>query len=150
MAYNLVEYSPQVLDHYENPRNVGEIEDADAVATAGNPACGDLMRLSLRIRDGIIEDARFKTFGCGAAIAASSMATEMLKGRSLEEAARLTNRDVAEALGGLPPVKMHCSVLAEDAVRAALADYRNRTETGAGSARARSGAGRSGNQEATR
>ncbi len=120
---NLADYSDKVLDHYENPRNVGEIKDADASSTVGNPACGDLMKMTFKIKDGRIIDVKFKTFGCGAAIATSSMATELIKGKTLEEAEKLTNEAVAEALGGLPPVKMHCSVLAADAVKAALEDY---------------------------
>lgn len=121
--YSFSDYSEKVLDHYENPRNVGEINDPDASATVGNPACGDLMKMTFRIVDGIVVDVKFKTFGCGAAIATSSMATELIKGKTLEEVEKLTNKAVAEALGGLPPVKMHCSVLAEDAVKAALDDY---------------------------
>lgn len=122
-------YSPKVIEYYENPRNMGTIANADGVGLVGAPACGDVMKLTIKIAkddDGneIIEDARFKTFGCGAAIATSSMATEMIKGRRIEEAMRLTNRDVANALGGLPPVKMHCSVLAEEALKAAINDYR--------------------------
>jgi nitrogen fixation NifU-like protein len=123
---NLADYSDKVLDHYENPRNVGEIKDADAASTVGNPACGDLMKMTFKIQDGRIVDVKFKTFGCGAAIATSSMATELIKGKTIEEAENLTNEAVAEALGGLPPVKMHCSVLAADAVRAALEDYYKR------------------------
>ncbi len=121
--YSANDYSEKVLEHYENPRNVGEIENPDASSTVGNPACGDLMKMTFRIVDGVIVDVKFKTFGCGAAIATSSMATELIKGKTLEEAEKLTNKAVAEALGGLPPVKMHCSVLAEDAVKAALDDY---------------------------
>lgn len=121
--YGFSDYSEKVLEHYENPRNVGEIENPDASATVGNPACGDLMKMTFRIVDGVVVDVKFKTFGCGAAIATSSMATELIKGKTLEEVERLTNKAVAEALGGLPPVKMHCSVLAEDAVKAALEDY---------------------------
>lgn len=124
-------YSPKVIEYYENPRNMGTIANADGVGLVGAPACGDVMKLTIKIAkddDGneIIEDARFKTFGCGAAIATSSMATEMIKGRRIEEAMRLTNRDVANALGGLPPVKMHCSVLAEEALKAAINDYRTK------------------------
>lgn len=117
-------YSDQVMDHFENPRNVGEIENADGVGTVGNAKCGDIMRIYLQVEDDIITDVKFKTFGCGAAIATSSMATEMVKGKSIEEALMLTNKAVAEALGGLPPVKMHCSLLAEEAVKAAIEDYR--------------------------
>ncbi len=122
------EYTEQLLDHYRNPRNVGDVEDPDAVATVGHPEHGDVMRLSLRIGDGRVLDARFKTFGCAAAIAASSMTTEMVRGKSLEEAEAITNLQVAEALGGLPATKIHCSVLAEQALRTALADYRARRE----------------------
>ncbi len=117
-------YSEKVMDHFEHPRNVGEIPDASGVGTVGNAKCGDIMRIYLKINDdGVIEDCKFKTFGCGAAIATSSMATEMIKGKTVEEAQRLTNAAVAEALDGLPPVKMHCSLLAEEAVKAALDDY---------------------------
>ena len=116
-------YSDKVLDHFSNPRNVGEIENADGVGTVGNAKCGDIMRMYLKVDDGIITDVKFKTFGCGAAIATSSMATEMVKGKSLKEALKLTNAAVAEALDGLPPVKMHCSLLAEEAVKAAVEDY---------------------------
>jgi nitrogen fixation NifU-like protein len=124
--YTFADYGPLLLDHFENPRNVGGVENPDAVGRAGNPACGDLMELSLRVRDGRIHEARFRTTGCSAAIASSSMTTVLLTGRSLEEAEALTDGEVAEALGGLPPAKLHCSVLAEDAVRAALEDYRRR------------------------
>jgi len=130
MSWNIVDYGEIVLDHYENPRNVGEIDGADGVATVGNPACGDLMKLSLRIRGGVVAEARFKTFGCGAAIAASSMTTVLIQGMKLEDLDRITNRSVADALGGLPPSKLHCSVLAEDAIREALADYRRRAAPG--------------------
>ena len=116
-------YTEKVLEHFRNPRNVGRIEDADGVGKVGNPLCGDVMVMYLRIRDDRIEDAKFETFGCGAAIATSSMATELIKGKTVEEALRVTNRVVAEALGGLPPHKMHCSVLAEEAIRAAIEDY---------------------------
>ena len=110
-----MQYSEKVLDHFTHPRNVGEIEDANGVGEVGNAKCGDIMKIYLKVSDdGIIEDVKFKTFGCGAAIATSSMATEMVKGKSLEEALKLTNKAVAEALDGLPPVKMHCSVLAEE------------------------------------
>ena len=111
------------MDHFTNPRNVGEIADASGVGTVGNAKCGDIMRIYLKIENGIIEDVKFKTFGCGAAIATSSMATEMVKGKSIEEAMKLTNKAVAEALDGLPPVKMHCSLLAEQALKEALEDY---------------------------
>lgn len=116
-------YSEKVMDHFSNPRNVGEIADANGVGTVGNAKCGDIMRMYLKVKDGIIEDVKFKTFGCGAAIATSSMATEMVKGKSLKEALALTNKAVAEALDGLPPVKMHCSLLAEEAIHAAVKDY---------------------------
>jgi len=112
------------MSHFENPRNVGEIEDASGVGTVGNAKCGDIMRMYIKVEDGVIQDVKFKTFGCGAAIATSSMATEMVKGKSIEEALALTNQAVADALGGLPPVKMHCSLLAEEAVKAAIEDYR--------------------------
>ncbi len=116
-------YSDKVMDHFNHPRNVGEIEDADGVGTVGNPVCGDIMKMYLKIQDGVITDVKFKTFGCGSAIATSSMATEMIKGKTVQEALTLTNAAVAEALDGLPAHKMHCSVLAEEAVKAALADY---------------------------
>ena len=116
-------YSEKVMDHFENPRNVGEIEDANGVGTVGNAKCGDIMRMYLKVENGIIQDVKFKTFGCGAAIATSSMATEMVKGKSLKEALQLTNKAVAEALDGLPPVKIHCSLLAEEAIHAAVEDY---------------------------
>ncbi len=116
-------YSEKVMDHFTNPRNVGEIADASGVGTVGNAKCGDIMRIYLKIENGIIEDVKFKTFGCGAAIATSSMATEMVKGKSIEEAMKLTNKAGAEALDGLPPVKMHCSLLAEQALKEALEDY---------------------------
>ncbi len=116
-------YSDKVMDHFNHPRNVGEIEDADGVGTVGNPVCGDIMKMFLKIKDGIITDVKFKTFGCGSAIATSSMATEMIKGKTVKEVMTLTNAAVAEALDGLPAHKMHCSVLAEEAVKAALADY---------------------------
>ncbi len=119
-------YSEKVMDHFNHPRNVGEIADADGVGQVGNPVCGDIMKMFLKIRDGIITDVKFKTFGCGSAIATSSMATEMIKGKSVGEALKLTNAAVAEALDGLPAHKMHCSVLAEEAVKAALADYYTR------------------------
>ena len=116
-------YSEKVMDHFENPRNVGEIEDADGVGTVGNPKCGDIMKMYLKIEDDIITDVKFKTFGCGAAVATSSMATELVKGKTVSEALELTNQAVIEALDGLPPVKIHCSVLAEEAIKAALDDY---------------------------
>ena len=117
-------YSEKVIDHFSNPRNVGEIENADGVGTVGNSKCGDIMRMYLKVDDsGVITECKVKTFGCGAAIATSSMATEMIKGKTLKEALKLTNMAVAEALDGLPPVKMHCSLLAEEAVKAAVEDY---------------------------
>lgn len=120
-------YSEKVRDHFANPRNVGTIEDASGVGEVGNAVCGDIMKMYLKIDDnGIIEDVKFNTFGCGAAIATSSMATEMIKGKSIEEAEKLTNQAVVEALDGLPPVKVHCSVLAEEAVKSALDDYRRK------------------------
>lgn len=116
-------YSEKVMDHFRNPRNVGEIEDADGVGEVGNARCGDIMKIYLKIKDGIIEDVKFNTFGCGSAIASSSMATELIKGKPLSQALELTNKAVAEALDGLPAHKMHCSVLAEEAIRAAIKDY---------------------------
>lgn len=116
-------YSEKVMEHFANPRNVGEIPDADGVGEVGNAKCGDIMKMYLKIDNGVITDVKFKTFGCGAAIATSSMATEMIKGKSVEDALKLTNKAVIEALDGLPPVKVHCSVLAEQAVKAALSDY---------------------------
>jgi nitrogen fixation NifU-like protein len=118
-----MQYSEKVLDHFAHPRNVGEIEDADGVGVVGNAKCGDIMKMYLKIEDDVIVDCKFKTFGCGAAIATSSMATELIKGRTVEEALSLTNSAVVEALEGLPAVKVHCSVLAEEAVKTALADY---------------------------
>ncbi len=125
------QYSPQVMEHFANPRNVGEIDNPDGVGTVGNPTCGDIMKMFIKVDDNVITDVKFKTFGCGAAIATSSMATELIKGKTLDEALQLTNKAVAEALGGLPPVKMHCSVLAEEAVQAAIDDYLTKT-TGKG------------------
>ncbi len=119
-------YSDKVMDHFEHPRNIGVIEDADGVGTVGNPVCGDVMKMYLKIKNNIIVDVKFKTFGCASAIATSSMATEMIKGKTVDEALELTNKAVAEALDGLPPVKMHCSVLAEEAVKAAIEDYQSK------------------------
>ena len=120
-------YSEKVMDHFQHPRNVGEIENASGVGTVGNAKCGDIMRMYLDIDDnGVIQDCKFKTFGCGAAVATSSMATELVKGKTIEEALQLTNAAVAEALDGLPPQKLHCSVLAEEAIKAALSDYYTR------------------------
>ena len=121
-----MQYSDKVMDHFMNPRNMGSIEDASGVGEVGNPTCGDIMKIYLDIEDDIIKDVKFKTFGCGSAIASSSMATEMIKGKSIHEALQLTNKAVAEALDGLPPVKMHCSVLAEEAIHKAINDYRQR------------------------
>ncbi len=119
-------YSDKVLDHFSNPRNVGEIPDADGVGEVGNAKCGDIMSMYLKVDEGVITDVRFKTFGCGAAIATSSIATELIKGSTIEEALQLTNKAVVDALGGLPPMKVHCSLLAEQAVKAAIADYYRR------------------------
>ena len=116
-------YSEKVMDHFRNPRNVGVIDDADGIGEVGNAKCGDIMRIYLKIKDGIIEDVKFETFGCGSAIASSSMATEMIKGKPVSDALALTNKAVAEALDGLPAYKMHCSVLAEEAIKKALKDY---------------------------
>ncbi len=123
-----LDYSQKVMDHFINPRNVGEIENADGVGEAGNPKCGDIMKIYLKVNPDtkIIDDVKFKTFGCASAIASSSMATEMIKGRTIEDAWNLTNNAVAEALDGLPPIKMHCSVLAEEAIHTALNDYREK------------------------
>ncbi|MEM2925445.1 MAG: Fe-S cluster assembly scaffold protein NifU [Halobacteria archaeon] len=126
-------YSEKVLDHFRNPRNVGEIENADGIGTVGNPVCGDLMSVYIKVKDDKLEDVKFKTFGCGAAIATSSMITELAKGKTLEEAMKITRKDVADALGGLPPVKMHCSNLAADALHEAIKDYlKKKTEKGEG------------------
>ena len=119
-------YSEKVMDHFRNPRNVGVIEDANGIGEAGNAKCGDIMKMYLKIEGDIVQDVKFETFGCGSAIASSSMATELIKGQPVSEVERLTNKAVAEALDGLPEYKMHCSVLAEEAIRAALEDYRNR------------------------
>ena len=119
-------YSEKVMDHFKNPRNVGVIEDADGVGEVGNAKCGDIMKMYIKVEDGKIADVKFETFGCGSAIATSSMATEMIKGKSLDEALTLTNKAVTEALGGLPAYKLHCSVLAEQAVQAAILDYYKR------------------------
>lgn len=119
-------YSEKVMDHFANPRNVGEIPDADGVGEVGNAKCGDIMKMYIKVENGRIADVKFKTFGCGAAIATSSIATEMIKGQSIEDALKLTNKAVVEALDGLPPAKIHCSVLAEQAIKAALSDYYTR------------------------
>ncbi|MCM8770896.1 MAG: Fe-S cluster assembly scaffold protein NifU, partial [Candidatus Omnitrophica bacterium] len=116
-------YSEKVMDHFLHPRNVGEIPDASGIGNVGNPICGDVMRMYIKVENNIITDAKFKTFGCGAAISTSSMVTELVKGKSIEEALSISNQAVAEALGGLPAIKMHCSVLAEEALKAALIDY---------------------------
>ena len=122
-------YSEKVLDHFQNPRNVGELEGANGIGTVGNAKCGDIMQMFIRVNeDEVIEDCSFKTFGCGAAVATSSMATEMIKGKTLEEALKLSNAAVVEALEGLPPQKIHCSVLAEEAVKAAIDDYKSKKE----------------------
>jgi nitrogen fixation protein NifU and related proteins len=116
-------YNPTVMEHFMNPRNMGDLKDADGIGEVGAAACGDIMKISVKIQNGRITDARFKTFGCGSAIASSSMATELIKGRTIEEAMNFSNQEVVDALGGLPPVKIHCSVLAEEALKAALEDY---------------------------
>ena len=122
-------YSEKVMDHFMNPRNVGDVPDANAVGEVGNAKCGDIMKISMKINDdGVIEDVKFKTFGCGAAVATSSIATEMIKGKTIDEAENLSNKAVIEALDGLPPAKIHCSVLAEQAVKAALTEYRDHNE----------------------
>ena len=123
-------YSDKVMEYFKNPRNVGDMENPDGIGYVGNPICGDIMELYIRVKDNIITDARFKTFGCGAAIATSSMVTEMVKGKTIEEALEISNKAVAEALDGLPPVKMHCSVLAEEALKAAIENYRSKSGTG--------------------
>lgn len=128
-------YSEKVIEHFKNPRNVGEMKDPDGVGRVGNPVCGDVMELYIRVKDGIITDAKFKTFGCGAAIATSSMVTEMVKGKSVEEALKISNKAVAEALDGLPPAKMHCSVLAEDALKSAIEDYMKKSGVDRGAAK---------------
>ena len=123
-------YSEKVMDHFRNPRNVGAMENADGVGQVGNAKCGDIMKIYLKIEEDVITDVKFETFGCGSAIASSSMATEMIKGKPIGEAMELTNRAVAEALDGLPPHKMHCSVLAEEAIKAAIKDYYDRRGIG--------------------
>ncbi len=120
------DYSEKVMDHFYNPRNVGKIENPDGVGTVGNPVCGDVMKLYIKVADGRISDARFQTFGCGAAIATSSMVTELAKGKTLDEAIAISNKEVAAALDGLPSAKMHCSMLGEEALKAAVADYRKK------------------------
>jgi nitrogen fixation protein NifU and related proteins len=121
-------YNEKVMENFRNPKNVGEMENADGVGHVGNPVCGDIMELYIKVKDNIITDAKFKTFGCGAAIATSSMVTQMVKGKSIDDALKISNSTVAEALGGLPSVKMHCSVLAQEALEAAITDYRNKTK----------------------
>ena len=121
-----MEYSEKVLDHFTHPRNVGKIDDADGVGEVGNAKCGDIMKMYIKVKDGIITDVKFNTFGCGSAIATSSMATEMIKGKPIEEAMGVTNKQVVDELGGLPEHKIHCSVLAEEAIRAAIEDYRSK------------------------
>ncbi|MFR3920081.1 MAG: Fe-S cluster assembly scaffold protein NifU [Clostridia bacterium] len=116
-------YNEKVIEHYSNPRNVGEIPNASGVGEVGNPVCGDIMKMYLKIENEIITDVKFKTFGCGAAIATSSVSTELIKGKTVEDALKLTNKEVVNELGGLPPVKLHCSVLAEEAIKSAIADY---------------------------
>ena len=120
-------YSEKVMDHFRNPRNVGVLEDANGIGEVGNAKCGDIMKMYLKIEDGIVQDVKFETFGCGSAIASSSMATELIKGQPVSEVKKLTNKAVSEALDGLPDYKMHCSVLAEEAIKSALEDYQNRT-----------------------
>jgi len=125
-----IQYSQNVLEHFSHPHNVGEIPDADGIGNVGNPICGDVMRLYIKVKDGRIVDAKFKTFGCGAAIATSSMVTDLVKGKTIEEALSISNKAVAEALGGLPKIKMHCSVLAEEALRSAIEDYKKKHTNG--------------------
>ena len=123
-------YNEKVMEHFRNPRNIGDMENPDGVGHVGNPVCGDIMELYIKVEDDVITDAKFKTFGCGAAISTSSMVTELVKGKTIDEAQKISNRAVAEALGGLPPVKMHCSVLAEEALQSAINDYLNKKEKG--------------------
>ncbi len=123
-------YTQKVLEHFTNPRNVGEIKDADGIGTVGNPSCGDIMKMFIKVKDGILTDIKFQTFGCGAAIATSSITTEMAIGKTLDEALKMTRGDIADALGGLPPIKMHCSNLAADALKAAIEDYRKKQKGG--------------------
>ena len=125
-----MEYTEQVMDHFMNPRNMGEMEDASGVGTVGNAKCGDIMRIYIKVENDVITDVKFKTFGCGAAIATSSKATELVKGKTLDEALKITNQMVMDSLGGLPPVKVHCSVLAEGALHAAIQDYKDRLARG--------------------
>ncbi|KKP65951.1 MAG: hypothetical protein UR61_C0008G0014 [candidate division WS6 bacterium GW2011_GWE1_34_7] len=123
------EYSAKVMEHFFNPRNVGTMDDADGIGEVGNPRCGDIMRMYIKVKEDKITDIKFQTFGCGAAVATSSMVTEMVKGKDLDEALKITNKEVAEALDGLPPVKMHCSNLAEAGIKAAIDDYRKKNES---------------------
>lgn len=127
MADQFSLYSKKVMEHFQHPRNVGQMEEPDGVGHVGNPICGDIMELYIKVKDSKVVDAKFRTFGCGAAIATSSMVTEMVKGKTVEEALNISNKAVAEALDGLPPVKIHCSALAEDALRAAIEDYLQKT-----------------------
>lgn len=122
------QYSKKVMDHFLNPRNVGEIKDADGIGEVGNPVCGDIMRMYIKVKDNVITDIKFLTYGCGAAVATSSMVTEMVKGKTLEEALEISNKQVAEALDGLPPIKMHCSNLAEEGIKAAIDDYKKKND----------------------
>jgi nitrogen fixation protein NifU and related proteins len=119
-------YSEKVMDHFMNPRNVGEIKDADGIGEVGNPRCGDIMKMYIKVKDNKISDVKFLTFGCGAAVATSSMVTELVKGKTLDEAIKITNKEVAQSLDGLPPIKMHCSNLAEEAIKAAVEDYKKK------------------------
>jgi len=130
MRLQVMMYTQKVLEHFTNPRNVGEIKDADGIGTVGNPSCGDIMKMFIKVKDGILTDIKFQTFGCGAAIATSSITTEMAIGKTLDEALKMTRGDIADALGGLPPIKMHCSNLAADALKAAIEDYRKKQKGG--------------------
>jgi nitrogen fixation NifU-like protein len=121
-------YTDKVVDHYQNPRNMGELEEPDGVGVVGNPTCGDMMQIQIKVEDDRIAEVKFKTFGCGAAIATTSVATELIAGKTIEEALQVTNKDVMEVLGGLPPVKVHCSLLAEEAIKAAVDDYRGKAQ----------------------
>jgi nitrogen fixation NifU-like protein len=121
-----MQYSEKVMDHFRNPRNVGRIENPDGVGKVGNPVCGDVMAIYIKVKDDVIDDIKFETFGCGAAIATSSMVTELVKGKTIDEALKITNKTVADALDGLPPIKMHCSLLAEDGLKAAIEDYKKK------------------------
>jgi len=125
-----MDYTEKVYEYLRNPKNMGRIEDADGVGTVGNVVCGDVMKIYIKVKDNIIEDIKFETFGCGAAIATSSVVTELAKGKTLEEAEKISNKEVVDFLGGLPPIKMHCSLLAEDGLKAAIADYRRRKDAG--------------------